>query len=203
MDQGTAIVIAAFIGAAVAIIGFAVNAVGSVVRSRHQRELATEAAVSALTIERIRDTERVIQAQLASFRAMVVAPTDRHAQARVRRAEAVADRSLQADMPVIGEIDAVVQLVQTYIQVIGKIPVGPFPALWMKPLLRLRNPWNQDDVDALENARAACLEALQRQEERVRRGEPLATYTREELAGKVDLDLMEVVTDRLIGRRRT
>jgi hypothetical protein len=52
-------------------------------------------------------------------------------------------------------------------------------------------------VDALENARTACLEALQRQEERVRRGEPLATYTREELARRVDLDLMESITRRL------
>ena len=196
------LIVAALIAAGVAISGMIAAGVGWWYRSRHERKVATEAAVAALTIEKIRDTERVIQAQLASIKAMIVAPTDRHAQARVRRAEAAAESSLQADMPVIGEIDVVVQLVRTYIQVIGKIPVGPFPALWMRPLLRFRNPWNQDDVDAIENARTACLRALQRQEERVRRGEPLATYTREELAGKVDLDLMDTITDRLIGRRK-
>jgi hypothetical protein len=196
------LIIAALITAGVAILGMVAAGVGWLYRSRQEGKVATDAAVAALTIEKIRDTERVIQAQLSSFKAMIVAPTDRRAQARVRRAEAVAESSLQADMPVIGEIDVVVQLVQTYIQVIGKIPVGPFPALWMRPLLRFRNPWTQEDVDALENARAACLKALQRQEERVRRGEPLATYAREELAGKVDLDLMEAVTDRLIGRKR-
>jgi hypothetical protein len=196
------VIVAALIAGVVAIVGMVAASVGWWYRSRHEQKVATDAAVAALTIEKIRDTERVVQAQLASFKAMIVAPTDRHAQARVRRAEAVAESSLQADMPVVGEIDAVVQLVQTYIQVIGKIPVGPFPALWMRPLLRFRNPWNQDDVDAIENARTACLKALQRQEERIRRGEPLAIYTREELAGKVDLDLMEAVTDRLIGRQR-
>ena len=197
------LIIAALITAGVAIVGMIAAGVGWWYRSRHEQKVATDAAVAALTIEKIRDTERVIQAQLASFKAMIVAPTDRRAQARVRRAEAVAESSLQADMPIVGEIDVVVQLVQTYIQVIGKIPAGPFPALWMRPLLRFRNPWGQDDVDAIESARTACLRALQRQEERVRRGESLATYTREELAGKVDLDVMDAVTDRLIGRKRT
>jgi hypothetical protein len=196
------LIAAALIAAGIAIVGMVAAGLGWWYRSRHERKVATDAAVAALTIEKIRDTEKVVQAQLASFKAMIVAPTDRHAQAKVRRAEAVAESSLQADMPVIGEIDVVVQLVETYIQVIGKIPVGPLPALWMRPLLWLRNPWNQDDVDALENARTACLKALQRQEERVRRGEQLAAYTREELAGRVDLDLMESITDRLTGRRR-
>jgi hypothetical protein len=196
------LIAAALIAAGVAIVGMVAAGLGWWYRSRHERKVAAVAAVAALTIEKIRDTEKVVQAQLASFKAMIVAPTDRHAQAKVRRAEAVAESSLQADMPVIGEIDVVVQLVDTYIQVIGKIPVGPLPALWMRPLLWLRNPWNQDDVDALENARTACLKALQRQEERVRRGEQLAAYTREELAGRVDLDLMESITDRLTGRRR-
>ena len=196
------LIIAALITAGVAIVGMIAAGLGWWYRSRHERKVATDAAVAALTIEKIRDTEKVVQAQLASLKAMSVAPTDRHAQAKVRRAEAVAESSLQADMPVIGEIDVVVQLVETYIQVIGKIPVGPLPALWMRPLLWLRNPWNQDDVDALENARTACLKALHRQEERVRRGEQLAAYTREELAGRVDLDLMESITDRLTGRRR-
>ncbi|HEY1168652.1 MAG TPA: hypothetical protein VGE81_06705 [Candidatus Limnocylindrales bacterium] len=196
------LIIAALITAGVAIVGIFAAGLGWWYRSRHERKVATDAAVAALTIEKIRDTEKVVQAQLASFKAMIVAPTDRHAQAKVRRAEAVAESSLQADMPVIGEIDVVVQLVETYIQVIGKIPAGPFLALWLRPLLWLRNPWNQDDVDALENARTACLKALQRQEERVRCGEPLATYTREELAGRVDLDLMESITDRLTGRDR-
>jgi hypothetical protein len=196
------LIASALIAAGIAIVGMVAAGLGWWYRSRHERKVASDAAVAALTIEKIRDTEKVIQAQLASFKAMIVAPTDRHAQAKVRRAEAVAESSLQADMPVIGEIDVVVQLVETYIQVIGKIPVGPLPALWMRPLLWLRNPWNQDDVDALENARTACLKALHRQEERVRRGEQLAAYTREELAGRVDLDLMESITDRLIGRRR-
>ena len=138
------LIIAALITAGVAVFGTITAGVGWWYGSPHERKVATDAAVAALTIEKIRDTERVIQAQLASFRAMIVAPTDRHAQARVRRAETVAETSLQADMPVVGEIDVVIQLVQTYIQVIGKIPVGPFPALWMRPLLRFRNPWNHN-----------------------------------------------------------
>ena len=196
------LVVAALVTAAATLLGIFGAGLGWWLRSRQARQITTDAAVAALTIEKIRDTEVVLQAQLEAFRAMVVDPTAPHVRAKTRRAEAVIGRSLQADMPVIGEIDSVVLLVQAYIQVIGKIPVGPFPKLWMWVRLRFWNPWNQDDVDALERARASCLSALQRQETRVRRGEPLAKYTHEELAGKVDLDLMQAAEDRLIGRNR-
>lgn len=160
--------------------------------------------IRARRIEQIRHTEVVVSETFRGLREMISSGSGLMLAWRTRGLQATIDNAFQADLSLIGEIDAAVAVYTSFGQLFTKAPIvpwwlGPFGRLWRGLRLTVSNPWNADDLAALNAAREECLAALRRQEDRALRDEPLARLNADELAKRVDIAGFEAIVVRARG----
>ncbi len=158
-------------------------------------------------IEQIRHTEVVVSETFRGLREMISSRSGLMLAWRTRSLQATIDNAFQADLSLIGEIEAAVAVYTSFGQLFTKAPIvpwwlGPFGRLWRGLLLTVSNPWNSDDLAALNAAREECLAALRRQEDRALRDEPLARLDADELTKRVDVAGFEAIVARAAGYSR-
>ena len=164
------------------------------------RNSARADRVREFRIEQIRETENVVSEQLLAVRHAMTSHSGLVLLWRCWRLQKTLHAKLQADLTLIGEIDAFVALQEATLVVGRKFPTGPLRWTWLGLRFTFHKPWNESDLAKVDTARTMCLEALRRQHERALRDEPLVTVSPEEARKRLDLVALEAAAARVSGK---
>lgn len=182
-------------------LGALIGGAAGVAAGWMNRRTAREDRIRNHRIEQIRQTEEQVSTVLGGMKHVVLSSSSLMLAWHVRGFQQKLESLFQADEELIGEIDAVVALVQAFVPIAQKMPTAPwvpppFRSVWLGLVLLVRNPWDTSDAQALDTARRECLAALRRQEERALRDEPLAKLDPEELRKRVNVPELEALLAR-------
>lgn len=152
-------------------------------------ERDTRARVREWNITRIEETRR----QLIAFNDGFAAILDRDN----RRATALVEQTrgyLLANAALLGEMDAVKAQIGALTGIMEKIPAG-----WLRTRMTLALAWpfDKSDRERLDQARLLMLTALERQQDRALRDQPLVLLEPDDMKRELDIAGVEAEMERL------
>ncbi len=168
------IALAALAGVIGAIAGARIGASAMVREGERQRADAAAARVREFNVRRIEDT----RAQLTAIADAFLAIMDKRMAVAQSRLDEV-NTPLLANARLVGDRDALAALARAVVEV-----AAAFPSNWLSRAFAMlaKSPFTADHRSAMQDARSGVLNALERQQIRALRDEPLLELTAEEIA---------------------
>jgi hypothetical protein len=142
---------------------------------RLDRQDHQEDRVRDHNLRRINETRM----QLVSMLDGIAAALDKDS-GKAQRLLAQADDQLFANARLVGDVEALAAAAEALVRI--QLPVREHPVA-VAVQLAVSNPWSQEDRDALRDARTKVLSALEQQQERALRDEPLVVLSTEQIRG--------------------